>query len=111
MIIDVVLAAHLSLFYKIYSEVENLLKRLSIDYDHSYKTGKPLRPQGLLEADSNIIPKHLKLVLENVECAEYLITKLILSRISILHRVIRHFWKTKKEKHCLQILQKESVRP
>ena len=106
--IDVILAAHLRLFCKIYAQVESLLDRLYEDYDHISKGVNPTRRREDILADSELVTNHMKLVLEHVDCAEFLISELILSRFWYLNRARRSCWKTKKEKECAQIFIRDN---
>jgi len=108
MMIDNILAAHLSLFSKIYAQVELVLDRLYEDYDHFSKSGKPLRRKEDIAADSKLVASHMELVLEHIDCADFLISELILSRCSYFNRARRFFWKNKKEKECAQILLRDN---
>jgi hypothetical protein len=108
MSVDVTLAAHLSLFQQAYSQIEFVLKRLADDYNYYQMHGKPLRPQDLRNADSCIIAKHFEFVVEHAKCAEYLISKLVLSRLCFWHRLRRRVLMNKKEKKCLQILTRNN---
>ena len=56
--IDVSLSAHLSLFQRIYLEIEKMLNRWSKDYSHFHEHGKPVRSKEDLIADAHLIKKN-----------------------------------------------------
>lgn len=103
---DVYLAAHLTLFQRVYSEIEMMINKLSQDYDHFHEHGKTLRPKKHMLADYILISGHYNTAIEHAKCAEDIITKIILSRISTWHRIRRSFCMSQKEKECENILKK-----
>jgi len=103
--VDISLAAHLSLFQQIYSQTEYVLKRISDDYEYFHKHGKAFRPQDIMMADCRIVTKNFHLAAEHADCAVYLVSILVLSKIAFLYRLKRHVWKNKKEKECTDILK------
>lgn len=104
--VDVYLAAHLSLFQRIYSQIEIMLDKLSHDYDHFHEHGEPLRPKDHMLADYRLITRHFTIVVEHAQCAEDIITKIILGNFSTWHRIRRIFYMSKKEKKCNDMLRK-----
>lgn len=106
--VDVYLAAHLSLFQRIYSQIEIMLKNLSHDYNHFHEHDEPLRPKDHMLADYRLITWHFPMVVEHAQCAEDIITKIILDNISTWHRIRRIFYMNQKEKKCNDILRKGS---
>lgn len=105
MLVDVILAAHLSLFQSIYSGIEARLERFSQDLANYYQRGKPIRPGERLMADARIITQHFEKAVEHIKCSELLISRLILSRMSGLHRLRRYIWTKREEKECLKLLR------
>ncbi len=108
MSVDITLAAHLSLFQQAYSRVEFVLKRVAEDYNYYHTRGEPLRPLDLMNADSRIVAKHFKFAAEHANCAVYLISELVLSKLSFWHRLRRHICLNKKEKECIELLRKDN---
>jgi hypothetical protein len=106
MSVDVSLAAHLSLFQQSYSQTESVLKRVADDYTYYHMHGKMFRPQDLMKADCRIVAKHFQFASEHAKCAVYLISELVLSRLSFWHRLRRHICHNKKEKECMEVLRK-----
>ncbi|MBU4185113.1 MAG: hypothetical protein KKI12_00690 [Proteobacteria bacterium] len=107
--VDVYLAAHLSLFQRIYSQIEIMLNKLSRDYSHFHEHGESLRPKEHMLADYRLITRHFSMVVEHSKCAEDIITKIILSNFSTWHRVRRIFFcMSQNEKKCKDILRKGS---
>ena len=104
--VDVYLAAHLSLFQRIYSQIEIMLNKLSYDYNHFHEHGEPLRPKDHMLADYRLITRHFPMVVEHAQCAEDIITKIILDNFSTWHRIRRIFYMSQKEKKCKNILRK-----
>jgi hypothetical protein len=105
--VDVYLAAHLSLFQRIYSEIEIMLNKLSNDYNHFHEHGETLRPKNHMLADYRLITRHFPMVAEHAQCAEDIITKIILDNLSTWRRIRRIFYMNQKEKKCNDILRKE----
>jgi len=99
------MAAHLSIFHRIYAGLEINLERLTGDINHFHEHGRPLRPQEHFLADADIITRKFKLAVRHAECAESLISKLILSKASTWYRLKRHIWMNQEEKKCLRILR------
>lgn len=104
--VDVYLAAHLSLFQRIYSQIEIMLNKLSHDYNHFHEHGEPLRPKDHMLADYELVTRHFPMVVEHAQCAEDIITKIILGNFSTWHRIRRIFYMNQKEKKCNDILRK-----
>lgn len=104
--VDVYLTAHLSLFQRIYSEIEIMLNKLSYDYNHFHEHGESLRPKDHMLADYRLITRHFPMVVEHAQCAEDIITKVILDNFSTWHRIRRIFYINQKEKQCNDILRK-----
>lgn len=88
--VDVPLAAHLNLFQQIYSKIEDLVKRVGDDDISNLNHSKTLRPLDERKADYLNIAKLFQFAVEHANCAEYLISKLVLSRITFWHRLRRH---------------------
>ena len=103
--VDVTLAAHLGLFHRIYSEIQIMLNRLSEDYDHYHRHGKTVRSKEHMRADCRLIARHFERVVKHAECAENLISKLILSKLSVWHRLRRRIRMNKQERECLKLLR------
>jgi len=106
--VDVSLAAHLSLFQRIYSQIGIMLKNLSHDYNHFHEHGEPLRPKDHMLADYRLITRHFPMVVEHAQCAEDIINKVILGNFLTWHRIRRIFYMNQKEKNCNNILRKDS---
>lgn len=102
---DVCLAAHLSLFQRIYSEIEIVINKLSQDFDYFHKYNITLRPKKHILADYRLILRDFNIAIEHAKCAEDIITKVILSRISTWHRIRRKFYMSRKEERCKNILE------
>lgn len=105
MSVDDLLAAHLGLFQHIYSQTELLLKRISEDYEHYHKNGKPFRPQEVMKADCRVATKHFYFAAEHANCAIYLISKLVLSKAALFYRLRRLIWHNKEERECMKLLK------
>ena len=106
MSVDVSLAAHLSLFQQTYSQTESVLKRVADDYTYYHLHGKAFRPQDLMKADCRIVAKQFQFAAEHANCAVYLISEFVLSRLAFWHRLRRHIWHKKEEKECMELLRK-----
>jgi hypothetical protein len=103
--INTYLAAHLTLFHKIYVDVGVMVDRLSEDLK-LHKQNKPTRSKEQLKADANLIHKHFPLAIQHSGCAEHLITDLILSKVPTWHRIRQAFWLKSDEKDCIKYLKK-----
>jgi hypothetical protein len=103
--VDVYLAAHLSLFQRIYSQIGVMVEKLSVDYNHFHEHGKPLRPKDHVIADCRLISRHFPMAVEHAECAEAIIGKLILSNFPTWNRVRRFFHVNERERECRKLLR------
>lgn len=106
--VNVSMAAHLSLFHSIYLDIKIMLERLSDDYKHFHKNGKPIRPKEHMEADARLITHHFKLAVQLALCAEHLISHLVLHKYSLFHRLRYYFYQNQKEKDCSKLLKEGS---
>lgn len=105
--INIYLAAHLTLFHKIYVDVGVMVDRLSDDLK-LYKQNKPTRSQEQLKADANLIHKHFPLAVQHAGCAEHLIADLILSKMPTWNRIRQFIWTRPDEKECIKYLKNGS---
>lgn len=104
--INAVLAAHLTLFHKIYTGVEINVKRIQEDFRLFNEKGKPNRSKDHFKADANLINKHFPLAVQHATCAGSLISDLILSKTPTFKILRRRFWQTPEEKECMKRLKK-----
>ena len=105
--INIYLAAHLTLFHKIYVDVGVMVDRLSDDLK-LHKQNKPTRSKEQLKADANLIHKHFPLAVQHAGCAEHLITDLILSKMPTWNRIRQTIWLKSEEKDCIKYLKEGS---
>lgn len=103
--INVHLAAHLSLFQKIYSLIPIMLSRLEKDYDSFCETEKTIRSKEFLAAEAKSITHNYKMAVEHAKCAENLIGKLILSKIPNFYKIKLFLFPNASEKNCIKILK------
>lgn len=103
--INVHLAAHLSLFQKIYSQLLITLTKLEKDYKSYHETKKTIRSKDIMVADAKSITRNYRMAVEHAKCAENLITKLILSKISTWNKITQFLWASDSEKDCKKILR------
>ena len=103
--INVHLAAHLSLFQKIYSQLLITLTRLEKDYKSYHETKKTIRSNEFMVADAKSITRNYKMAVEHAKCAENLISKLILSKISTWYKIKQLLYASDVEKNCRKILK------
>lgn len=101
------LAAHLTLFQKIYASVEMMAERLSEDFK-SIRQGNSARSKDQLKADANLIHKHFPFAVQHASCAERLISDLILSKVPTWHRLRQFVRLRADEKKCLKYLREGS---
>jgi len=103
--VDVYLAAHLTLFQRIYSQIGIMVEKLSVDYDHFREHGKPLRPEDDVIADCKLISRHFPMAVKHAECAEEIIGKLVLSHFPTWNKVRYFFHVSEQEKKCRKMLK------
>ena len=105
--ISIYLAAHLTLFQKIYAGVEMQVNRLSEDFK-AIRQGNPLRSKEQMTADVNLIHKHFPFAVQHAGCAEHLISALVLSKMPTWHRVRQAIFPRTEEKECMKYLKEGS---
>jgi hypothetical protein len=103
--IDALLAAHLELFGVIYRGVEHHVDKLIRDVEYHQEHGKLLRAQADTTADAKVMRDGLLLAAKHAECAEYLLTILVLSRWRLWNRVRRFVLSSGSECECKQLLK------
>lgn len=98
------LAAHLALFHKIYTGIEIRINRMSEDLKLIKLGGSPSSTEQR-KADINLIYKHFPYIVQHANCAEHLISELILSKMSTWHRIKQAIWPSTEEKKCMKYLK------
>ena len=98
------LAAHLTLFQKIYAGVEVQVNRLTEDFK-SIRQSNPSRSKEQMTADVNLIHKHFPYAVQHAGCAEHLISDLILSKMPTWHRIRQAIYPRTEEKECMKYLK------
>ena len=102
---DTYLAAHLTLFHRIYQEVQIMVERIARDFEYFNEHKKPLRSEDQLRADANLVTRHFEFAFRHATCAEKLISDLILSRVPTWNRLRRFAWPKLDEKECMKQLK------
>jgi hypothetical protein len=102
--VDVRLAAHLEIFGVAYRSVEHHLERLSRDTEHCREHNKPARSEADVRADAEVIQKNIAMAANHANCAERLLTCLVLSHWRTWHRLRRLVCPTKEERECKCLL-------
>lgn len=103
--IDVKLAAHLDLFGTVYRSTEHHIDRIVRDIQYFQEHDKLVRSKSDTTADANVIKNGLLAASKQAECAERLITILVLSKWRWFHRLRRTFYPSKLECTCTRLLQ------
>jgi hypothetical protein len=102
--VDAHLAAHLELFGIVYHSVEHHINKLVRDIHHFQEHGKLLREKKDAVADAKVIEHGLAKAAKYAECAEYLLSKLVLGNWPTLHRVKRLLLPSNHECNCKRLL-------
>jgi hypothetical protein len=102
---DVHIASHLATFDLTIREMDEKLDRLAADFQ-AKRMGQPaLRSLQATKADARLLAAELDRLAEHANCAEQLITALVLSRARAWNRLRRKFRISAKEKLCLERLK------
>lgn len=103
--VDAHSAAHLELFSIVYHSVEHHLDKLAHDMLYFQEHGKLLRDEGDTMADAKIIEQGLAKAARYAECAEYLLSILVLGNWPTLFRVKRMLFPSNHECNCKHLLE------
>lgn len=102
--VDPHLAAHLELFSIVYRSVEKHTDKLVRDSQYFQENGKLLREMHDTVADATVIQNGLATAARHAECAESLLSRLILGNWPTLHRVRRLLRPSIHECDCKRLL-------
>lgn len=102
--VDVHLAAHLEIFGVTYRSVEHHIERLSRDIEHFREHQKLARSEADVRADAEVIRKGIAMAATHANCAERLLTYLVLSHWPTWHRLRRMVCPVKEERECKCLL-------
>lgn len=103
--VDAHLAAHLELFSIVHHSVEHHIDQLVRDIHHFQEHGKLLRDKRDTMADAKVIEQGLAKAARYAECAEYLLSKLVLGNWPTLYRVKRLLFPSNHECNCKRLLE------
>lgn len=103
--INTYLAAHLTLFQKIYINIGEMVERLTKDFTEISQYTRPCRPMDNLLTDSSLVSKYFFLAVQHASCAEYLIAELILSKVPTWNRFRQFIYTKKNEAECKKYLK------
>ena len=102
---DVHIASHISLFDMTMREMDEKLERLSSDF-HAKRTGQSeLRSLEAMKVDAQLLANELELLATHAQCAETLITSLVLSHSRHWTRLKRRFRMSPEEQQFLATLK------
>jgi hypothetical protein len=102
---DVHIATHLAAFDLTLREMDEKLNRLAEDFN-AKRTGLPeVRSIEGTRADARLLANELARLAEHAQCAEQLITALVLSRSRLWTKVRRRVRMSAQERQCLAKLQ------
>lgn len=104
MYINVKLAVHLDLFTVIYRSVERHLDRLNEDLAHFRLHERLLRSKADMEEDASLVGDGFARAAKHAECAERLLSQLVLSRWRTVHRLRLVVWRHALDKECNTLL-------
>ena len=99
------LAAHLELFKAMFADLDENLDRIADDYRDFHENGKPLRPQGVMEADARIATRAFTTATLHADCAACLIGQFVLGHFPTWHRIRRLLRPSAEERTCQQLLK------
>ena len=102
--VDVRLAAHLEIFGVAYRSAEHHIERLSKDIEYFREHKKLARSEADVRADAEVIRKGIAMAANHANCAERLLTCLVLSHWPTWHRLRRFVCPTKEERECKCLL-------
>jgi len=102
--VDPHLAAHLELFSIVYRGVEHHTDKLVRDIHYFQEHGELLRDKQDTIADANVVEHGLAKAAKYAQCAEYLISKLVLGKWPTLYRVKRLLLPSIHECDCKRLL-------
>jgi hypothetical protein len=103
--LDTTLAAHLELFNVVYCSVEGHMDRIVEDIEYCREHNKLLRDKKDTMADADVVRASFATAARYAECAERLLSHVVLSRWRVLHRARRLFWSTDAERECSRLLK------
>ncbi len=106
------LAAHLTIFHKLYREAELTISRITDDIKLLHKQGKPDRPNEYLKADARIATNYFNSAIEHAKCSQQLIEALVLSKMHPINKLMLLVRETldclkQNERECIKLLKSE----
>jgi len=102
------LAAHLTLFHKIYIDIDETVAQLSQDFTAISKKIKPSRSRERILVDARLISKNFPHAIQHASCAEHLIAELVLSKVPTWNRFRQLICKKQVETECEKYLESSS---
>lgn len=109
--VNVHLASHLELLGVIYRGVEHHLDRMVKDIEYHNQHGKVLRSETDVRADADLIANGFSMVAKHADCAERLLTHLVLSNWPTWNRLRMIVQPLKAERDCKSLLIKVPSNP
>jgi hypothetical protein len=103
--VDPHLAAHLELFGMIYRGVEHHVNKLVRDIEYFQEHDKLLRDKKDTTADATVVASGLSRAAKHAECAENLLSKLVIGNWPTWYRVSRWLFPTTRERDCRRMLE------
>lgn len=103
--VDTNLASHLELFNVTYRGVEQHSDRIIEDIEYFREHQKLRRSKADTKADAEVVKAGFAMAAEHAECAERLLSLLVLSNWPTLHKIKRLVRPTKTDKECRRVLK------
>jgi hypothetical protein len=107
--VDPHLAAHLDLFSIIYRGTEHHVSKLVRDIEYYQQHGKLLHDKKDTTADANVIESGLAKAARHAECAEYLLSKLVIGNWPTVYRIVRRMSSSTPDQECKRLLETGAV--
>ena len=102
--VDNYLAAHLTLFKKIFLSTDTRLNELARSLERLKQAGPFMLTKEEIDSQIKLITRGFYNAVEHAACAEHLLDKLIVRRGATLHRLMRKFKTPSEEKECIELL-------
>lgn len=107
--VDTYLASHLELFNVIYRSVERHSDRIIEDIEYFREHQNLLRSKADTKADAEVVKSCFAMAAKHAECAERLLSLLVLSNWPTMHRIKRLVYPTQADKECRRLLKTHAL--
>lgn len=103
--LDKIMAAHLHLFYTQYLQLEKILQRISKGVNDIQSGKQPERHIEHYQHDNKMAKDAFDRILIHASCADYLLSKYVLSKAAFWNRIISAWLPDEHTKNCYQLLK------